>query len=68
MSAMPLPARLFCRGECERSRLSEVCGVNTGDRASVPGRLFDVIDDDNLAGPFERHEFQPELLLHCRKQ
>jgi hypothetical protein len=35
---------------------------------SVPRRLFNVIDDYNLAGPFERHEFQPELLLHGREQ
>ncbi len=36
--------------------------------ASVPGRFFDVIDDYDLAGPFDRHEFQPQLLLQCGEQ
>jgi len=47
--------------------MSEAYRVNTG-QASVSGWLFDVIDDNHLAGPFDRHEFQSKLLLHRREQ
>ena len=43
-------------------------GVNMGNTVSVRGRLFDVIDDYNLATTIEPQELQAELLLHCREQ
>lgn len=41
---------------------------NSGNLASVPGRLFDLIDNYNFATPLDRHKLQAELLLHCRVQ